>query len=262
MEKIHTYAICAYKESEFLEECIKSVIEQRDYSEIILATSTPNTFIEELCMKYNIPMYVNTGEPGITQDWEFALSKVKTPVATVTHQDDIYFNDYSKTIVNEYRRRKKPLLFFSDYYEIRGDKYIKTNKLLRIKKIMLFPLRVKGFQKRKWVRRSILAFGSAICCPSVAYALDYLPRPLFFNHFRTNEDWEAWERFSKLDGEFVYISRPLMAHRIHADSETTAMIEGGGRSIEDYEMFCKFWPQAIARLLTRRYKSSEKSNTL
>ncbi len=262
MAKKHTFAICAYNESPYLEECIRSVVAQKDYSEIILSTSTPNDHIRDLCIRYSIPMYVNDGECGITQDWEYAVGLAKTPIVTITHQDDIYYPDYSKLVVDEYRRRNKPLIFFSDYHEIRNEEYIKDNRLLKIKRIMLLPLRVQSFQRSKWIRRRILSLGSPICCPSVAYVPHELPHPIFLNHFRTNEDWEAWERFSKLDGDFVYIHKPLMAHRIHVDSETSAKIHDGGRSDEDYEMYRKFWPKLIARILTKGYKASENSNRL
>ena len=42
----HTFVICAYKESEFLEECILSLKKQSIKSEILIATSTPNKYIE------------------------------------------------------------------------------------------------------------------------------------------------------------------------------------------------------------------------
>ena len=258
----HTFVICAYGESKYLEECIVSVKKQTIESNVILATSTPNEYIKVLCGKYNIPIYVNNGETGITQDWMFAVSCAKTPFVTIAHQDDVYFEKYAEYAVEAYIKSKKPLIFFTDYWEIRNGEYTKSNKLLNIKRFMLLPLRIKAFQNKKWIRRLILSFGSAICCPSVAYAVDNLPKPLFFNHFRTNEDWEAWERYSKLDGDFLYCKEPLMAHRIHEESETTATIQETGRSAEDYEMFKKFWPDWIARFLVRQYKESEKSNSV
>ena len=262
MNKLHTFAICAYKESPYLEECIKSVIIQKESSEVLLATSTPNQYIQDMCEKYNIPMYINEGESGITQDWMYAISCANTPLVTIAHQDDVYFEKYAEYAVEAYIKSKKPLIFFTDYWEIRNGEYTKSNKLLNIKRFMLLPLRIKTFQHIKWIRRLILSFGSAICCPSVAYAVENLPNPLFYNHFRTNEDWEAWERYSKLDGDFLYCKEPLMAHRIHEESETTATIQETGRSAEDYEMFKKFWPELIARFLVRRYKESEKSNSI
>ncbi|MCR5473597.1 MAG: glycosyltransferase [Lachnospiraceae bacterium] len=260
--KLHTFVICAYKESPYLEECITSVISQKDYSEIILATSTPNDHIKNLCKRYSLPMHVNTGVAGITQDWEYAIKQAQTPIVTIAHQDDVYFEDYSRRVVEEYLKHDRPIIFFTDYYEIRNGIYVQNNGLLRIKRALLMPLRIRSFQSVIWIRRRILSLGSAICCPSVAYVPENLVKPVFYNHFRTNEDWEAWERFSRLKGDFVYIHKPLIAHRIHPDSATSVMIEGGGRSREDYEMYRKFWPGLIAGLLTKNYKISEKFNKL
>ena len=45
---LHTFVICAYKESPYLEECIKSLKKQTLKSEIIISTSTPNDLIKKL----------------------------------------------------------------------------------------------------------------------------------------------------------------------------------------------------------------------
>lgn len=258
--KKHTFVICAYKESIYLEECIRSVVSQRNYSDVVLVTSTPNDYIGKLCEKYQIPMYVNSGEKGITQDWEFGLNCVKTEFATIAHQDDVYFENYSKRIIKECMSACNPIICFTDYWELRNGQYIKNNRLLRIKRLMLMPLYVPLARKSIFIRRLILSFGNAICCPSVTYALNNIQRPFFYNHFRSNEDWEAWERYSKQKGEFIYISEPLMAHRIHSGSETSMIIGDDGRSLEDYEMYRKFWPECIASFLVKKYKKSEKSN--
>ena len=42
MKEKHTFVICAYKESAYLEECVKSLKEQKKESNIIMVTSTPN----------------------------------------------------------------------------------------------------------------------------------------------------------------------------------------------------------------------------
>ena len=89
----HTFAICAYKESPYLEECITSLMEQTVKSEIFIATSTPNKYIDNIAAKYNLKVYVNEGESGITQDWNFAYSKVQTDYVTIAHQDDKYAPD-------------------------------------------------------------------------------------------------------------------------------------------------------------------------
>ena len=42
---IHTFVVLAYKESNYLEDCIKSVLNQKYKSNVVIATSTPNKFI-------------------------------------------------------------------------------------------------------------------------------------------------------------------------------------------------------------------------
>ena len=95
----HTFAICAYKESQYLEECIKSTLNQTIKTNIIICTSTPNDFIKNLAKKYNIDLFINTSKTGIGPDWNFAVSKAKTNLVTVTHQDDTYNENYVEEIL-------------------------------------------------------------------------------------------------------------------------------------------------------------------
>ncbi len=258
----HTFAICAYRESPYLEECIQSVLHQTIPSNVILVTSTPCEYITNLCNKYNVTFYFNKGESGITQDWNFAYSKCNTPLLTIAHQDDVYFENYTETLEKLAKSAKKPLIFFTDYFELRNGELIKDNRLLKVKRLLLFPLGFKAFQNSIFVRRRILSLGNSICCPSVAYFRSNLPEPVFRNHFRSNEDWEAWEMISKRKGQFLYCRKPLMAHRIHEDSETSAMIQESGRTWEDIEMFEKFWPKWLAVKIAKFYRKSEASNSL
>lgn len=258
----HAFAICAYKESAFLEECIQSVKNQTVASDVILATATPNPYIEGLCAKYDIPLFINTGEHGITQDWNFAYACTDAKYVTIAHQDDVYEKDYAKTAIRMLRKAEKPIIFFSDYGELRNGKRVTKNKLLRIKRIMLFPLRIKALWKSKWVRRRILSLGSPICCPSVTFVRDNCPKQVFQHGFRADEDWEAWEMLSKRKGSFVYAKKILMYHRIHEESETSHILGDNARTKEDFIMFRKFWPKPIAGLLTKLYGTSEKSNKL
>lgn len=258
----HTFAICAYKESPYLEECIKSLKNQSVKSNILIVTSTPNSYIKNIAEKYKISYFINQGEGGITQDWNYAYLCADSDYITIAHQDDVYDRTYLEIVLKAIKQARHPLIFFSDYYEIRDGKKIKKNKLLKIKRIMLLPMRVKLFQNSKWIRRRILSFGSPICCPSVTYVKKNLPKVVFENHYRACEDWEAWEKISKMKGEFLYCKKMLMGHRIHEESETTAAIGDNKRSVEEYEMFCKFWPPQIAKMIFKFYSKGQNSNQL
>lgn len=262
MEIDHTFVICAYNNSKYIEDCIKSLKSQTLQSNIIAVTHTPSDFLSSLMNKYNIPLIVNTGIGGITQDWNFGLNQVKTQYATIAHQDDIYEPDYLKLIMDRIYTDKNPIIAFTDYYEIRNSIKTKNVKMLKIKRIMLLPLRIKAFQRLKFIRRIILAFGDPICCPSVTYNLCSVFQPVFENNFKSAEDWEAWEKLSKLNGSFIYVATPLMCHRIYEESTTSEIIRDGKRIEENYIMFCKFWPKWIAKIINKIYTRSEKSNEL
>lgn len=258
--KDHTFIICAYGESPYLEDCIRSLFAQEVRSNICIATSTPCGHIYDLAQRYGLQLYVNAEQGGIGADWNFAYARGRTLYRTIAHQDDVYFPGYTQSISRAVKDAERPLIFFTDYWELRGKEYIKGNALLRIKRLMLTPLRGRGFQRNIWVRRRILSMGSPICCPSVTFASGALPEVLFTPGFRASLDWEAWERFSKMQGDFIYIPKPLMAHRIHGESETSAAIQGNVRSREDLAMYEKFWPSWMAKFLQEIYMASEKSN--
>lgn len=231
-------------------------------SNIIMVTSTPNEYIANMSKKYSIPLFINDGEGGITQDWNFGLSKVKTKLATIAHQDDVYEHNYTSRFIKALRGSKKPLIVFPDYGEIRNGEKTTDVSMLKIKRIMMLPLRIRLLKGSRFVRRRVLSFGDPICCPSVMFAMNNMDLPVFENHFTCAEDWEAWERLSRKKGDFIYIAKPLMYHRIHEESTTTKTLEAGGRIQENYEMFCKFWPKPIARLINKMYTKSEDSNSL
>ena len=258
----YEFVICAYNESIFLEECICSLLNQSIYVKILLVTSTPNAYIEDLVNKYQLEYYINIGSSGLVEDWNFGLSKAGGRVVTIAHQDDIYEPNFALNVLKSINKQNKPLIAFTNYGEIRKGERVNNNRLLNIKRIMLFPLKCRIFQNMRFVRRRILSLGSPICCPSVTFVKENLPQIVFLSKFRSDVDWQAWERISRIKGAFVYCSDILMYHRIHNESATTAAIAGGDRTKEDYEMFCKFWPKWIAGLMEYFYRKGEDLNKL
>ena len=256
----HSFVICAYRESPYLEECVRSLLNQTVRTNILMTTSTPNEHIRGIAEKYQIPLCINRGESGIAGDWNFALSAAETPLVTLAHQDDLYEPEYAEVMLKEMNRARNPILFSCNYAELRGDSRVTSSRLLNIKKILRVPMRM--FPGRMWARRMSLAFGDSICCPSVTYVRGIMEDHPFRKGFRSDLDWEKWEELSRLKGSFCYSNQILMCHRIHGDSETTHVIREYSRSEEDYQIFRKFWPDRIARRLTRLYAGSEKSNEI
>ena len=146
---IHTFVVLAYKQSQFLETCIKSVLNQSYKSQVIIATSTPNQYINELANKYHLDVKVNNGKHGIGYDFDFAVNAADTELVTVAHQDDVYDYEYAQEMVEAYKKQKKSIIIFPDYYEIKhGQDKVYKNTNLNIKQILLFLLRFHGWSNR------------------------------------------------------------------------------------------------------------------
>lgn len=259
---MHTYVVLAYKESDYLEDCIKSVLNQKYASKVVIATSTPNEFIQNIAKKYSLEIIVNPNPgKGIGYDFDFAISCGKTKLTTVAHQDDIYDYEYSDSIVRAYKKNQDSLIVFSDYYEIRAEGKVYSNTNLKIKRILLLPLRSRLLDSTKFGKRLSLRFGNAISCPAVTFVKDNIETDDIFKcDFVCDVDWFAWEKLSLKNGRFTFVSKSLMGHRVHEDSTTTEIINERIRTKEDLIMFQKFWPSSISKLINKFYVKAEKSN--
>lgn len=256
----HTFTICAYKESKYLEECIQSLLNQNVKSNILISTSTPNQFIESLAQKYELPLYINKGESGIGQDWNYAVSCAKTDYVTVAHQDDIYKPDYLAEIVKKIEKGKDFVIAFTDYREIKNGEEIKFTRNLIIKKILLFPLRF--FNKSKFIKRRSLSFGSGICCPSVTINKKITGENPYKTELKCDLDWDTWDQMTNYKARFLYIPKELMQHRIHEESETSNLIQNNTRLEEDLQMLERYWPKPIAKCIMSFYSKAIKTNKM
>ncbi len=256
----HTFVICAYKESKFLEDCVRSLVSQNVKSRVLISTSTPNDYIYSIADKYKIKVVINNWKKGHSNDFRFAYRQAKTKYVTLCHQDDVYLPNFSKETIKALNKCKNPIIAFTDYYELRNDNLVKYNKLLIVKRIINFPLIF--FKKSKRVRLFTLSVGNAICAPTLTYNKEMVEKPVIDTNFKSNIDWISYIDFAKKNGEFVYVRKQLLARRIHEESLTTQVIENNIKHQEDYEIFKMFWSEKIAKRILSLYSKSEESNKI
>ncbi len=250
----HTYAICAYQESPYLETCIRSLKRQSVQSEIILCTSTPNDHIRSLAEKYEIPLYVREGESEIGADWNFAYETAQADLVTIAHQDDSYHKDYGKYLLRNAKRYPDMTVFMTDYGILRGRKPGSAGIAGRIKKILRLPLRLRSFADRTWVKRAALCLGNSVICPSCTYHKKLLGTPLFTSQYRFVLDWDTMWELASRPGRFICEERQLIRYRMHGDSATKECMDNNRRFKEETAMFQKIWPRPVSRFLMVFYR--------
>lgn len=256
---IHTFVIPAYKESPFIEQCIQSLLTQSAKSKIIITTSTPTDYTNNIAKKYSLPYYINN-KNGIAADWNFALSKVSTPLATIAHQDDIYGPTYADNVTKA--TNNKTLITFTGYYDWVNDQPRRKSLNYFVKKALLLPFLFKKEIKSCYFKKLVLRFGDPICCPAVTYNLEALSDFSFSPDFTVALDWYAWYQLANRKGSFVYINKNLVSHRIHEESETTAKLSDGIRKQEELQMFRMMWGKRMAAFISWVYTLGHADNKI
>jgi glycosyltransferase involved in cell wall biosynthesis len=257
----HCFAIPVYKDSKYLEECLDSILKQTIKSDIIICTSTPTEQNKSIAEKYNIPYFVNhTGETGIAADWNFAFLNAKTNLVTITHQDDIYEPMFAESAIKSFN--KTTLISFTNYADIHGANIKSYSLNSIIKTLLLFPFLIKNKITIKFIKKIILSFGDPICCPSVTINKGLLPEFSFSKHYTCALDWHAWYQLANVVGEFVFINKKLVKHRIHEESETTNQIKIGKRQEEEAIILKQIWGKRIGALIAKAYKKGHLENKL
>lgn len=260
---MHTFVIPAYKESVYLENCIQSLLAQSVKSEIIITTSTPSDFLEQIAEKYSLPYHINHN-PGIANDWNFALSKAQTPYATIAHQDDIYESLYIESILKTVNDKNTggPLILFTGYYDLVNGKARPVSLNSVVKKTLLFPFAFKNSINSQFAKKLLLSFGDPVCCPTVAFNLKALKDFSFSRDFTCVLDWYAWYQLAKKEGRFCFINKKLVGHRIHSESETSAQIALGKRRSEEQQMFQMIWGNRMAKIISWIYSLGHADNKI
>jgi glycosyltransferase involved in cell wall biosynthesis len=260
----HAFVIPAYGESPHIEACIASLAAQRVApGRVIIATSTPSTFLAEIASRHGLPLAVNPVRAGIGGDWNFALATANADWVTIAHQDDLYRDDYLDAMSAALAPHPDALIAFSDYDEIDPDGPRPDHINLRVKR----RLCRRAFGDRDAIRaptekRRLLAWGNPVCCPSVVVHRSAIPDFRFGVQLRSNLDWEGWLNLADRAGAFVYVREPLVTRRIHPASETTALIADEGRLAEDRIMFRRIWPAPVAALILTVYRAGYLANRI
>ena len=249
----HTFVICAYGECCYLEECILSLYHQTIFSNIIIVTSTDNSFIRLLANKYKIKLYVRRGKSDIQDDWNFGYRKAKTDLVTIVHQDDVYRQDYLEEILKFYKNFDHVLFVCTDYCVLKNG-MIMEDLNGKVKKFLKLPLRFSFLNQLKFFKIFSLAFGSSINCQSVTYNKLLLgKKDIFTSELKFSLDWDTFLKFAKQKGRIGYISKNLIFYRIHNHATTVKFINSDLRKKEDIIMFSKIWPSFVVKIIMKFY---------
>ena len=240
----HTFVICAYKESEHLEKCIKSLKKQTLKTNIKMVTSTPNDHIRGLAEKYDIPLYIREGKSDIRDDWNFAYDHADTEWMTVAHQDDMY---------KKIAKYPDALFAITDYIPIKNGQIGPRDINCKIQRRLRWPLKYALLNKSRFWKRAALSLGSTLKCPAACYHKALLGPSFFTSELKFCIDWDTFDKIARMDGRMLLVDQPLFYYRVHDGATTKQWIVDHTREREDAIMFRKFWPKWLVPLIMKFY---------
>ena len=252
----HTFAICAYQDSPYLEACIQSLRRQSAASRIILCTSTPSSYIQALAAIYDIPVYVREGKSDIQEDWNFAYHMAASRLVTIAHQDDCYHKDYVRSLQAAWAKYPDTTVFMTDCGIMKEEQIQRRGMMLFIKHLLRLPLQLTFWANREGLKKLILRLGNPVICPSCTYDKEALGEPLFDSPFKFALDWDTMWKLAGRPGRFVCVEKPLLYYRIHEGATTKACIQNHQRSREEAAMYEKMWPKPIVKILMFFYQKA------
>lgn len=259
----HTFAICAFKKNEYIEICIRSILRQTIHSNLIICTSTPNSYIKNIAHKYGIPLFKNKKKKvGMINDRIFALKCCKTQFVTICDQDDVYAENYLESILPILSKKKysnNVLYVHTGYNEI-DEKGIKRHSIVVfIKRMLLLSSKLPFLQKYYFFKRLAICFGNTVCDASCAYNIKKMGTRFYSSSFKTVFDWDLRYKCAIKPGAVYYVSKRVFFHRISCGKQATSIyLKTGIKQKEDLAMFEKMWPRLIAKIIFKFYTLSYK----
>lgn len=252
--------VMAYGECPYLEEALKSIKNQTVPCRTLMVTSTPSDYISNIAKKHGLSLHINRRKPEIS-DFEFAYNVADTAYVLLAHQDDVYDKRYVERMLALVQVYPSNLIAFSDYRELRGSRIVTWNTVLLVKRLILGTIYAfKPCLAGKYFKKKLLAFGNPVCFPTVLYHKELIDAMNFSLRTSIGLDWEVLFNLAKIEGSFLYCKERLLLRRIHSGSTTTNLSRTKALREKNIEMFRKFWPDWVVRIIMVFYKYAESSN--
>lgn len=251
----HTFAVCAYKESPYLEECVKSLVTQTVSTNVGIYTSTPNEYIYSIGNKYGVPVYINENRgQGIQADWNFAYNSSDTDYVTVAHQDDVYDRKYVEMMLKCIKKYNDWTMYYTDYTPIKNGDYSRRDVNSKVRRFLRWPVKKMDKADKAWRKKASLCLGNTIVCPLVTYNKKALGDNVFTSEYDFNLDWDTFYKLACMPGRFLYADKVLGHYRVHDGATSKDFIDSHRREKEDISMFRKFWPKWVVSVIMVFYK--------
>ena len=217
MKKLVSICIPTYKQTEYLEKCLDSIVNQTFKNfELIISDDTPDDsielFLEKKLKGFTYSYFRNSPALGSPQNWNFAVSKADGKYIKIMHHDDFFTQkDSLKLMVDAIEKQQASFLFCqTDVWDIKNN----THRIHQISS--------KQFKLVKQ-KPEFLFFKNMIGAPSASL---YINNKAFYYdiEFKWLVDVDFYMQYLFHSKNVVYLPSPLIATSHGAVGQITGSV--------------------------------------
>lgn len=243
--------ITTYKRTEYLEQALRSVLNQGisiDQMQIeVVDDCSPeeNTKAIETIVKQvgkgRVSFYRQPQNVGIYANWNTCIARSLGHWVHILHDDDLVMLGFYQTLQKSLEQESNAGAAFCRYTYIneKGDRQCLSR--LERETPGILP---------NWIER--IAVSQAIQCPSIVVKrTTYEKLGGFYLQLRWSNDWEMWKRIA-INYPVWYEPQILASYRLHSASESSQLTRSGA-NIVDVRNAVNFSQSYLAEKLSRKY---------
>ena len=179
--------------------------------------------------------YVNNGKTlGLSANWNRAIELAETPLLTIFHADDVMGENYVMNTIEAFSQHPE-ISAAHCRAQLIDEKNNSVTSLIHRSKDMLKPRGARGdllLQGDKGLRSITLA--DWIICPTLTYRTSVVKGMTFNRDLKFATDLEFIARLLFADHSILSRNEIDYLYRIHKNSQTTKMKNGGLRFLEEW----------------------------
>lgn len=215
-EGLLTIFIVTYNRANYLQLCIKSILEQT-YTEfqLVILDNASTDITQHIVKSFNDNRIFYIRHPkniGGIANINYAINMCETKYFVIFHDDDIMDKDMIKAELDELEKNEEYVLVSSlcTYIDGEGKEVVNYEEI--------FENRISLYRDNEYLKSYLLEGGRpGVICPSVMYRSSFFKanRLLFSVDVGQAADQYLWFEVEKSGGILCIINEPLIKYRLH-----------------------------------------------
>ncbi len=200
--------MCTYNGEKYISKQLQSIVDQITPSDEIVIVDDMSSdktvqILNQFSLKYNfIKIYVNKNNIGVNLSFLKVIRKSKNSIIIFSDQDDFWYKDRVENIRSAFEEDNKTMLVSTNAHVLERGRVVNlTHEIYKPTKSLL-----RVFYKNRFIGCNLAIRRE------VVEKINRIPRNNYYDH--------AFALLAMLNGNIVYLSKPMSEYNRHPDTLT------------------------------------------